>query len=311
MKKRIAGLACLLLFACTSPIYAATDYGINIDNKYVAGNATQLDDVLSEALNDMGVKEVSSYDLEKKEDSQTVVQIILSADGVAMEAVCYYLKEGVWKCSSITNIHSSADDMVNYWVNPDEASSYAFETKDYKTGEYNPTGAAKAVIEQYKTQENWFSKDDFSLCDSNGTIINQSGSDDYITASDYPDSQTYRGIEIGNTVSDIFSVYDPKHFSIQLGYKDGIGTDKEEKIIDMYNSQIENANPKEIESTISSIDSNIVNIAIMFEGAEFCGEIIPMPSIDDKISYKTTVAIGFLIENNQVSDIVVQQKERF
>lgn len=312
MKKKMVGLACLLLSVSSAfPAYAATDYGINIDNNYVAGDAAQLSDVISEALADMGVEKVSSYDLEKKEKSQTVARVILSADSVVMKANCYYLEEGIWKCSSITNIDSNVYDEINYWINPDEADSYAFEIKDYKTGEYTPSGAAKDVIVQYKTQEKWFSKDDFNLYDSKGSLINSSKSEDYMTASNYPNSKTYRDIEIGDSVSDIFSVYEPKYFNIQLGYKDDVDSDEEEKIINMYNEQIEKADPEDIENTISSIDSNMVNVAAMFEGAEFCGEIIPMPSIEDKISYKSTVAIAFLIENNKVSEILIQQKDRF
>ena len=58
-----------MIFANTIPVFAASDYGINIDQKYVSGDASQLSDAISESLNDMGVKKVSSYDLEKKEDS--------------------------------------------------------------------------------------------------------------------------------------------------------------------------------------------------------------------------------------------------
>ena len=29
-----------------------------------------------------------------------------------MEAVCYYTKDNTWSCSSITNIHSSSDDLI-------------------------------------------------------------------------------------------------------------------------------------------------------------------------------------------------------
>lgn len=112
MKKKMIALTCSLIFANTIPVFAASDYGINIDQKYVSGDASQLSDAISESLNDMGVKKVSSYDLEKKEDSQTVAQVILSADGVAMEAVCYYTKDNTWSCSSITNIHSSSDDLI-------------------------------------------------------------------------------------------------------------------------------------------------------------------------------------------------------
>ncbi len=313
MKKKVVGIvACFLLSVSSAfPAYAMTNYGIDIDDQYVAGDASQLADAISEALIDMGVEKVSSYDLEKKEKSQTVARVILSADSVVMKANCYYLEEGIWKCSSITSIDNNVYDMINYWINPDEADSYAFEIKDYKTGEYNPSGAAKDVIDQYKTQEKWFSINDFNLYDSKGAIINSSQSEDYMAASDYRNSKTYRGIEIGDSVSDIFSVYEPQHFNIQLDCKDDVDSDKEENIINMYNEQIKQADPEDIENTISSIDSNIVNVAVMFEGAKFCDEIIPMPSIEDKISYKTTVAIAFLIENNKVSEIIIQQKERF
>ena len=69
MKKKMIALTCSLIFANTIPVFAASDYGINIDQKYVSGDASQLSDAISESLNDMGVKKVSSYDLEKKEDS--------------------------------------------------------------------------------------------------------------------------------------------------------------------------------------------------------------------------------------------------
>ena len=66
MKKKMIALTCSLIFANTIPVFAASDYGINIDQKYVSGDASQLSDAISESLNDMGVKKVSSYDLEKK-----------------------------------------------------------------------------------------------------------------------------------------------------------------------------------------------------------------------------------------------------
>ena len=212
MKKKMIALTCSLIFANTIPVFAASDYGINIDQKYVSGDASQLSDAISESLNDMGVKKVSSYDLEKKEDSQTVAQVILSADGVAMEAVCYYTKDNTWSCSSITNIHSSSDDLIYYWVNPISADATAFEIKDYKTGEYKPEGAAKELLSQYENQEKWFSLEDFKLYDKNDAPIEIPDSEDYIMASAYPDSKTFRGMRIGDTISNLFSAYDSKYF---------------------------------------------------------------------------------------------------
>ena len=85
MKKKVVGIvACFLLSVSSAfPAYAMTNYGIDINDQYVAGDASQLADAISEALIDMGVEKVSSYDLEKKEKSQTVARVILSADGVA------------------------------------------------------------------------------------------------------------------------------------------------------------------------------------------------------------------------------------
>ena len=56
MKKKMIALTCSLIFANTIPVFAASDYGINIDQKYVSGDASQLSDAISESLNDMGVK---------------------------------------------------------------------------------------------------------------------------------------------------------------------------------------------------------------------------------------------------------------
>lgn len=55
-KKKMIALTCSLIFANTIPVFAASDYGINIDQKYVSGDASQLSDAISESLNDMGVK---------------------------------------------------------------------------------------------------------------------------------------------------------------------------------------------------------------------------------------------------------------
>ena len=313
MKKKMIALTCSLIFANTIPVFAASDYGINIDQKYVSGDASQLSDAISESLNDMGVKKVSSYDLEKKEDSQTVAQVILSADGVAMEAVCYYTKDNTWSCSSITNIHSSSDDLIYYWVNPISADATAFEIKDYKTGEYKPEGAAKVPLPQYETQETLFSPEDFKLYDKNDAPIEIPDSEDYIMASAYPDSKTFRGIRIGDTISNLFSAYDSKYFSVQVGYDDATATDTQKKLVEMYNAQIEAADPEDIESTISSIDSSAVSVVVLFEGAEFCGKIIPKPELnsDKWVSYKVSEDIGFIIDNDKISDIVIQRGDRY
>ena len=39
MKKKMIALTCSLIFANTIPVFAASDYGINIDQKYVSGDA--------------------------------------------------------------------------------------------------------------------------------------------------------------------------------------------------------------------------------------------------------------------------------
>ena len=44
------------------------------------------------------------------------------------------------------------------------------------------------------------------------------------------------------------------------------------KLVEMYNAQIEAADPEDIERTISSIDSSAVSVVVLFEGAEFCGK---------------------------------------
>ena len=313
MKKKMIALTCSLIFANTIPVFAASDYGINIDQKYVSGDASQLSDAISESLNDMGVKKVSSYDLEKKEDSQTVAQVILSADGVAMEAVCYYTKDNTWSCSSITNIHSSSDDLIYYWVNPVSADATAFEIKDYKTGEYKPEGAAEELLSQYENQEKWFSLEDFKLYDKNDAPIEIPDSEDHIMASAYPDSKTFRGIKIGDTISNLFSAYDSKYFSVQVGYDDTTATDAQKKLVEMYNAQIEAADPEDIESTISSIDSSAVSVVVLFEGAEFCGKIIPKPEPNSgkSVSYKVSEDIGFIIDNDKISDIGIQRGGRY
>ena len=132
-------------------------------------------------------------------------------------------------------------------------------------------------------------------------------------ASDYPDSKTFRGIKIGDTISDLFSAYDAKYFSVQVGYDDTNATDAQKKLVEMYNAQIEAADPEDIESTISSIDSSAVSVAVLFEGAEFCGKIIPKPDLDpDKwVSYKVSEDIGFIIDNGKISDIGIQRDGRY
>ena len=79
-------------------------------------------------------------------------------------------------------------------------------------------------------------------------------------ASAYPDSKTFRGIKIGDTISNLFSAYDSKYFSVQVGYDDTTATDAQKKLVEMYNAQIEAADPEDIESTISSIDSSAVSV---------------------------------------------------
>ena len=132
-------------------------------------------------------------------------------------------------------------------------------------------------------------------------------------ASAYPDSKTFRGIKIGDTISNLFSAYDSKYFSVQVGYDDATATDTQKKLVEMYNAQIEAADPEDIESTISSIDSSAVSVVILFEGAEFCGKIIPKPELnsDKWVSYKVSEDIGFIIDNDKISDIVIQRGDRY
>ena len=132
-------------------------------------------------------------------------------------------------------------------------------------------------------------------------------------ASAYPDSKTFRGIKIGDTISNLFSAYDSKYFSVQVGYDDVTATDAQKKLVEMYNAQIEAADPEDIESTISSIDSSAVSVVVLFEGAEFCGKIIPKPDPDpDKwVSYKVSEDIGFIIDNGKISDIGIQRDDRY
>ena len=85
------------------------------------------------------------------------------------------------------------------------------------------------------------------------------------------------------------------------------------KLVEMYNAQIEAADPEDIESTISSIDSSAVSVVVLFEGAEFCGKIIPKPEpVPDKwVSYKASGDIGFIIGNGKISDIIIQHGDRY
>ena len=122
------------------------------------------------------------------------------------------------------------------------------------------------------------------MYDSQGNKINYVNSDDYMSSSDYPGSTSFRGLKIGDDVSKIFSVFNKEDVSLQVGIKDGFYSEKEDKIIQMYNCQIEATDSDDIESLLSSIDTNMVTLCVIFEGAEFCGEIIPLPQVGDKIS---------------------------
>ena len=132
-------------------------------------------------------------------------------------------------------------------------------------------------------------------------------------ASAYPDSKTFRGIKIGDTISNLFSAYDSKYFSVQVGYDGTTATDAQKKLVEMYNAQIEAADPEDIESTISSIDSSAVSVVVLFEGAEFCGKIIPKPEPNSSkwVSYKVSEDIGFIIDNDKISDIGIQRGGRY
>ena len=57
-------------------------------------------------------------------------------------------------------------------------------------------------------------------------------------ASAYPDSKTFRGIKIGDTISNLFSAYDSKYFSVQVGYDDTTATDAQKKLVEMYNARL-------------------------------------------------------------------------
>lgn len=313
MKKKIliSLIALSQLFVSSIPVSAAPDYQISISSEYVTGDSIQLCDVISQALTDMGVKEVTSYELSRDEPNQAAIGLIMSADGVLIEATCFFSKENTWECSYVTNVYNSVEDMIYYWVSPKYSKENAYEIIDYKTGEYIIEGASQNVLSQYVNKKGWFSEDDFYLYDSQGDKINYVNSDDYMSSSDYPGSTSFRGLKIGDDVSKIFSVYNKEDFSVQVGYKDGVDTEKEDKIIQMYNSQIEATDSDDIESLLSSIDTNMVTLGVIFEGAEFCGEIIPLPQIGDKISYNKTATFGFLIDAGKISDIGVQLKSKY
>ena len=98
-----------------------------------------------------------------------------------------------------------------------------------------------------------------------------------------------------------------------MGYDDATATDAQKKLVEMYNAQIEAADPEDIESTISSIDSSAVSVVVLFEGAEFCGKIIPKPEPNSgkSVSYKVSEDIGFIIDNDKISDIGIQRGGRY
>ena len=64
---------------------------------------------------------------------------------------------------------------------------------------------------------------------------------------------------------------------------------------------------------ISSIDSSAVSVVVLFEGAEFCGKIIPKPEPNSgkSVSYKVSEDIGFIIDNDKISDIGIQRGGRY
>ena len=138
MKKKIliSLIALSQLFVSSIPVSAAPDYQISISSEYVTGDSIQLCDVISQALTDMGVKEVTSYELSRDEPNQAAIGLIMSADGVLIEATCFFSKENTWECSYVTNVYNSVEDMIYYWVSPKYSKENAYEIIDYKTGEY-------------------------------------------------------------------------------------------------------------------------------------------------------------------------------
>lgn len=214
MKKKILISLITLsqLFVSSIPVSAAPDYQISISSEYVTGDSIQLCDVISQALTDMGVKEVTSYELSRDEPNQAAIGLIMSADGVLIEATCFFSKENTWECSYVTNVYNSVEDMIYYWVSPKYSKENAYEIIDYKTGEYIIEGASQNVLSQYVNKKDWFSEDDFYLYDSQGNKINYVNSDDYMSSSDYPGSTSFRGLKIGDDVSKIFSVYNKEDF---------------------------------------------------------------------------------------------------
>ena len=120
MKKKILISLITLsqLFVSSIPVSAAPDYQISISSEYVTGDSIQLCDVISQALTDMGVKEVTSYELSRDEPNQAAIGLIMSADGVLIEATCFFSKENTWECSYVTNVYNSVEDMIYYWVSP-------------------------------------------------------------------------------------------------------------------------------------------------------------------------------------------------
>ncbi|MFR7831900.1 MAG: hypothetical protein ACLU3F_11415 [Blautia wexlerae] len=83
----------------------------------------------------------------------------------------------------------------------------------------------------------------------------------------------------------------------------------------MYNSQIEATDSDmTLESLLfSSIDTNMVTLGVViFEGAEFCGEIIPLPQIGDKTYLIIKQPpLDFLTDAGKISDIGVQLKSKY
>lgn len=282
------------------------DYGITFNNDDVLGDPDQLSAEISDTLNQMGVQNVTSYQLLYDADSQ-FQSVLVNADNVMICISCNYVNES-WNCATVYNPTDSGE---YYWVSSDD--QYVYEIIDYKSGNYIMTDSAQSVLDQYVDINNWFSIYDFAFYDSDGSELfsYKIGEEYSIIASDIESELempafSYHGGSIGDDFSDFLANYNLDSATI-LVYGAQADSDSQQTINDamaeMYMNELDGLSADDKLNILSSISTDGVIIYIEWDLAVFYGCIIEEPDLfedkifcDDKCIYAIIAQDGVIID---------------
>lgn len=310
MKKKIlCAILTMVLFQPTISICAESNNFFN-DSQISVGSANSLNQAVEKAINEMGLPNVTDALIASGAKNSYMHDIIITSEseGKFLAQCSYNQNTDDWSCGIIRNID---DPAIVYWIDEKKSSlsNVSYELVDYKTGDFIITDMCQEIIDDYIEEDNWPSVEDMYLYDSEGVRIEFPDDDDklfsIIGTDDYPEAQTYRGIEIGDYAVLALSDFNPICYSFYVSTNDDSA--ESEALADEYLSQLETMDSSEYLSFITDIDYSRVQLSVGIDMAEIDGYLIPVS--DDRVQnifHRYNRGVEFSIKNGIIDNIYVE-----